>query len=359
MSKQQQTRRTQNSFQRHNVSWGGGETDLFIRVNSEGNLDLLDYQYDYQALHQEFGGKNYYQSRSAGSGNGYLENLGDLIPVGFYRVDTRWPLSYSKEIGEGWDLMLPYHKNQEDKEETLEKNPVVLRRGDQILFVRFKELVNVLPKLLDGGFKGGINHYSDRCQILKRRFAAKEVMFRVYDLYNSGNANFESEVLSFMEYLIPNEARAKIRSKLNKLFKFIEDDLGIFEIVEINGRLYKGDRLEASPLEDPDFLPSGWEPIDKRVAWKRYGTDIKLVCWKENFELNEEFPEVIVPEEELEKFFFWELDIPNVLFQMNRAKYLEQMEKEMVENFKNYYEDEIEDSEDVEEVAEIEVVVVE
>lgn len=347
------------SYHRHNVNWGGGKTDLFIRMNEQGKFDLLDYQFDHRSLHKEFGGNIFHKSKSRDLGVGYLETLGDLIPVGFYRIDTRWPLCFPKEIGEEWELMIPYQKHQQHKEETLKKNPVVLRRGDRILFVQFNQLVYIVPKLLDGSFKGGINHYSDRCQIVTKRFAGKEFMFRFYDLFTYGEENFENKALAFMDHLIPTEAKVENLHRLNKLFRFIEDDGGIFETFQINGQVYKGDYLEESPLNNPDFLPSGWETLEKGVVYKRFGVNIKLVCWKEAFELAKEFPEILVPGEKQEDVFFSELDVPNILFQMNRAKYLEQARNEMLEDFKIFYSPVHSEEAGENEIEEIEEVVVE
>ena len=62
-------------------------SDLFLDLTGK-KPRVLDFEYDGSELHERCGGKTYYTSRSGLSGAGYLENLGTLMPLGRYRVDT-------------------------------------------------------------------------------------------------------------------------------------------------------------------------------------------------------------------------------------------------------------------------------
>ena len=101
------------------LGWGEGGTDLFLNPTEFGSFELLDYEYDTKKIHSIGGGRVTYESRSGLSGSGFLNRLGTLIPVGYWRVDTVYLEQYPLCVDEENDLkvMIPYQKHEEDKKE--------------------------------------------------------------------------------------------------------------------------------------------------------------------------------------------------------------------------------------------------
>lgn len=71
---------------KYQVSYQSATSDCFYSVRQN---QFFSYEEDASELHDKFGGKQYYESRTGLSGAGYLESLGDLIPFGWYRTDIR------------------------------------------------------------------------------------------------------------------------------------------------------------------------------------------------------------------------------------------------------------------------------
>ena len=71
-----------------NFCWGQGFTDLFLLLEGK-TPKILDVEFDHNKLHAMCGGTTTHTSRSGLQGEGFLERLGSLIPVGSWRVDTR------------------------------------------------------------------------------------------------------------------------------------------------------------------------------------------------------------------------------------------------------------------------------
>ncbi len=67
-----------NSRKNITLGWGSGETDLFLAPSEGGSVELLDYEYDYEKIHQMCGGRLYYRSWSGCSGTGYIRKWARL-----------------------------------------------------------------------------------------------------------------------------------------------------------------------------------------------------------------------------------------------------------------------------------------
>ncbi|NNG66402.1 hypothetical protein [Caldanaerobacter subterraneus] len=74
------------------LGWEGGISDILIDLKKK---KLYHYETDYDSVHSEYGGKNYYQSRTGLTGAGYIEYFDSLILGGWY--DTKSNNSISKE----------------------------------------------------------------------------------------------------------------------------------------------------------------------------------------------------------------------------------------------------------------------
>lgn len=71
-------------------SWDHGFTDLFLYLEDRQTPQIFDVEFDCNELHAMCGGRTTHTSRSWLQGEGFLERLGSLIPVGTWRVDTKW-----------------------------------------------------------------------------------------------------------------------------------------------------------------------------------------------------------------------------------------------------------------------------
>jgi len=73
------------------LQYGGGYKSAFAHIN-KGKLKIHEYNgLTADEIHERFGGKQYYRSRSGASGAGYVPDSPDIRPVNAYRVDTRYP----------------------------------------------------------------------------------------------------------------------------------------------------------------------------------------------------------------------------------------------------------------------------
>lgn len=202
------TRRQKNT--RIYLSYGHGDICLFIRKNPENtSFDLVDYEYQRSEMHDELGGEQYYFARSGLSGAGYVETLKDLIPVGYYRVDTV-PMWHEPEaLGGGFEIMVPYMSHQEDKSETLDKYPVVIRGNNKIIFTNFEDLYEELPEIISGEF-----FKENQGKTVTREFNSSEgycrkVSFEWFDNFRSFDGISFKTLWEFAGIWIPKEARVE------------------------------------------------------------------------------------------------------------------------------------------------------
>lgn len=70
------------------VSFGGGSDSILFSVREN---KFYSYENDSVELHELYGGKMYYQSRSGLCGAGFLERSEDLVPFGYCRTDCSGP----------------------------------------------------------------------------------------------------------------------------------------------------------------------------------------------------------------------------------------------------------------------------
>ena len=130
-----------------NFCWGQGFTDLFLSLEDRQTPKILDVEFDREELHNLCGGRTTHTSRSGLQGEGFLERLESLIPVGLWRVDTRHNHDYQffASVGKIIDeyveedvlVAIPYVSHEEDKRETLEENPVVIKVGRTVIYCDF------------------------------------------------------------------------------------------------------------------------------------------------------------------------------------------------------------------------------
>ncbi|MBT9158636.1 MAG: hypothetical protein DDT36_01654 [Firmicutes bacterium] len=97
-----------------NLGWGGGRFDVLLDLRSR---QLVEYSSETAAaqVHETYGGKNYYRSRSGMSGAGWIPDHMALRSVATYRVDSAYveapDLASVSETVPGFAIIAPidYH----------------------------------------------------------------------------------------------------------------------------------------------------------------------------------------------------------------------------------------------------------
>lgn len=333
-----------NNNKRIEVRWGGGDTTLFFAPH-DGSVELLDYEYDYEWIHEECGGMLYYQSRSGASGAGYIEKTEKLVPVGFYRVDTAYndwhcPVGLTDEVS----IMLPYVSHERDKKDTLEKYPVVIIVGKTtIIYCGFYTNMNeILRKVLSGEKMG----FEPR--ILKRKFFntnpyhywiyEEVVELEFYNLfgYSFYPWEFVTAILEDYKVQYPEELVYRI------FHLSTSSDGKLVRTVRIGQQLYAVEALDTDPLEKGESIP-GWETADTHIMYKVRENDVYIVGWelaKEAYEKKVERIARFFPEAEGEefknfaknsipsvKYIEFELNVPKLLFFMYKGEQLAKVRK--------------------------------
>ena len=262
------------------LGWGDGGTELFL-TPVKGGLEVLDYEFDYDRIHKMCGGRCYYRSCSGYSGAGYIEKLGDLTRVGYYRVDTvhnEW--QYPEEVEYGLKIMLPYATHEECKEETLENYPVVILLGeDAVIYCNFYENMNVVladilaGRELQGKPKKLKKKFVDTSSYYKR---VDEVEIKFYNFfgYASYPWEFVGELLKDYEVDYPKEWLHRM-CHLSKC-----DDGTLVRTCKIANRLYATEVLEKDPLENLEKEISGWGFLETNMVYKVRKNDVHIIGWK-------------------------------------------------------------------------------
>ena len=270
-------------FDSKKLGWGNGESTLFLLYSENGTWEVLDYEYDYERIHEECGGRCYYISRSGNSGSGFIKKFGRLIPVGYYRVDTVYNEHHSPiEVGEDIKLMLPYVTHEERKEETLYNYPVVIMQGCRtIIYVGFYTNMNeVLDLLLRG------EDLIQEPQILRRSFVNPEDLWErqkdeeinFFNLFGERSYNpweFATELLE--DYIVyPSDDR------IHRIFHIAKSKSGKFvSISRIANTYYAREFLEEDPCEKVTHPFYGWEIEEPNLLYKLQEKQVYIVGWKD------------------------------------------------------------------------------
>ena len=321
---------------RIDLSWGDGGTELFF-APCDGGLEILDYEYDFERIHEKCGGKCYYQSRSGCSGAGYIEKYADLTRVGYYRVDTvHNEFQYPVELTDKVRIMLPYVSHECDKHDTLENNPVVIMVDDNtIIYCGFYTNMNdILSTVLSGqGLK-------QKPSILKRTFvntksywkSAEDVELKFYNLFGRSYYpwEFATELLKDCTAWYPEE-------RIYSIFRISKcEDGTLVRTSRIGQTLYATDVLKADPMENLTEAIPGWEFAETNMVYKVRENEVYLVGWelaKVAYDKvvervarfipsseAEEFKKFIREHLPSEKFVEFEATVPKLLFFLNPEK---------------------------------------
>jgi len=325
------------------LSWGNGGTDLFF-VPCKGGLEILDYEFDFDRIHERCGGKCYYQSRSGGSGAGYIEKYADLIRVGYYRVDTAYnEFHYPVKLTDDVSVMIPYVSHERDKTTTLENNPVVIMVGNStIVYCGFyTNMIEVLTALLSG------EKLKQEPRILKRKFvntksywkSVEEVELEFYNLFGRSYYPWEFVTGLLEDYTVyyPNE-------RIHSIFRISTcEDGTLVRTTRIGQRLYASETLKDDPCENVTEPISGWELAGTNMLYKLRENEVYIVVWElaeAAYEKKVERIARFIPASEAaefksfvkaqlppSKYVEYEITVPKLLFFLNKEKQFAKVRK--------------------------------
>lgn len=276
-------------MKRINVRWGAGTSDLFLDLTGKVPR-ILDFEFDEEELHERCGGETYYTSLSGCSGAGWLENLGPLLRIGTYRVDTLYN-SFQNFISLGrqpWNeykneaeilVAVPYESHSGDKIATLREYPTVLRVWDKVIYCDFESnFVSIIQKLFS------YEDLPEECEIndvdyehrghrtLKRFFFnnmgdRNEVSMEFYNLCSMDNTPNPWDF--FQEELEPFRAGWS-KERMFQLLGVRQLEDGTFaKAIRIADEWYYGELLSGNPLETGE-LTAGWQRLADDVLIRFY-----------------------------------------------------------------------------------------
>lgn len=342
---------------RINVAWGCGCSDLFLDLTGE-EPRILDFEYDWKELHERCGGKTYYVSCSGDSGAGYLEHLGELIPIGTYRVDTTWNefqnfasvgKFFRDEYGEGGvDVMVavPYRSHTEDKKDVLLEHPTVIKVKDgNVNILVYCDFYHNSRVVLRDVLSGRLQRH----RTLKRSFTRidewgnpeeKEVSIQFYDFCHCPAAGFPNPWEFFQEELAA--FRAGGTERLFHLLGVEKLRNGTFvKTAKIAGSKYRGKVLFGDPLTGE--LTAGWQRLADDVLVRFYdgSNEVHLVAYAPAAEAHRNLAQRLAHRigegEEFisiasvcdSEYVEYEVTVPKVLYALDKANYLAEVRNGM------------------------------
>lgn len=342
-----------------NVSWGDGMSDLFLDLTGK-RPRILDVEFDGEKLHEMCGGETYYTSRSGYSGAGWIENLGTLLPLGTYRVDTVHnsfqcfvSLGEIERHEEQVLAAVPYTSHTWDKTATLRDYPTVLKIGNKVVYcdfeINFRELLEVifsnqeLPERceIDGVTYKRHGHRTLRRTFFSDQYGEEEVTMEFYNLCSMGRTPSPWEF--FQEELEPFRAGWS-SERLFQLLGVRQLEDGTFvKAMKIADEWYLGEIIDGDPLETGK-LTAGWQRLADDVLVRFYdrSNEVHLVAYATSQEAYEKLARRLayhmgegeefisfVSAHEGGRYAEYELIVPKVSYLLNPAAPLAELRKEL------------------------------
>ena len=310
------------------------------------------------------------RSRSGCSGAGWLKGLGTLLPLGAYRVDTRYN-EFQRFVSLGkaqraWhtedvQVLVPYVSHEEEKEETLRKYPTILRVDDnKVIFCNFEDnFMEILKAIFSG------ETLPEECQIngatytrrghrtLKRTFTElthwgetreEEISIEFYNLCSMDETpdpwEFFQEDLK--RFLVGSYERMFHLLSVEK----VGDDF--VQTINIAGGRYRGRILSGDPLETGE-LTAGWQRLDDNSLVRFYdgSNEAHLVAYlptKAAYEklarryarhMNEGEEFISFVSDCGRKYVEFELVVPKVLYLLDQSAQLAELRKGLMQKMRD------------------------
>lgn len=331
-----------NSRKNITLGWGSGETDLFLAPSEGGSVELLDYEYDYEKIHEMCGGRLYYRSWSGCSGTGYIRKWGSLTRVGYYRVDTaynewQYPVKLSEEVS----IMLPYQSHTEDKTDILENNPVVIRVGrNTLIYCNYYDNMREVLSILLSGEKLKEEHRTlTRTFVDVQRRYERVVELKFYDFFGWSFNPWE-----FVTDLFAESNIAHAGERLYQLFHLAKCENGMLvSTTRIAGVLYATKILPEDPCEALTESIAGWEVAGSQMAYRLHENEVHIVGWESSepaYEKRIERVARFIPDADKEgfkaflkenlnftKYVEFEIVVPKLLFFLNKEQQYAEIKK--------------------------------
>lgn len=345
-------------------------SDLFLDLTGK-KPRVLDFEYDGSELHERCGGKTYYTSRSGLSGAGYLENLGTLMPLGRYRVDTVTnehqsfvsigKACYNYDMRDDVLVAVPYASHEADKAEILRTHPVVVRLGRKVVycdfFGNFTEILRIIfsgEELPEECEMDGARFLGRGYRDLSRRFSeldpwgdARAVDINI-EFYNLCSMN---DVLSPWEFFRDELQRFTVEWSRERLFHLLAVDRlqdGTFvRTRKLAGGNYHGEILPGNPLETGE-LTAGWQRLADDVLARFYdgSNEVHLVAYASakaaHEELAQRFAYRMGEGEEFVSFASkcggeyeeYEIVVPKVIYALDPAAQLAELRRKLAKKIR-------------------------
>ena len=268
------------------VRFGEGKTTLFLELRRSG-LRVLDYELDCDYIHKKCGGRRYYTSRSGLSGAGWIKSLRDLIQVGCYRCDTKYPIYDSHPFyvyGCKVEIFLPYNLHggfyYPDNQGGVYKYTTRCEEvyGEVIIRITSKERVYF------------ITCFFEKLEAILKKLAAKGLEAFAFMEVKNTFINAEGEEIEVSYFVLQDEERDMNKEYLNSFWDMLDVPAvwpemalcKIFRFAERNGKFARTKKFLGSyyPVE----LIDG-DPINPKNCSSKYTVDIgNKVLWCENDE---------------------------------------------------------------------------
>jgi hypothetical protein len=331
---------------RYSVHFEGGYSDLFLTPNSEGGFDLLVYEYDADRIHEIAGGRQYYMSRSGASGAGFLTDMSRLIPVGSYRVDTRFfDAGIPVEVADGVRVMFPYVSHDGCPTNTY---PVVILVGDDtVVYADFLNTFNdVLKKILRGEDIGACT--LTRTFVRTEGWLAGENFEVAIHFANYFGRRVDLYPWAFRQELLKEFKVAGTEERMWNLFHVTPfGDGRLVRTSLIGNGLYATAVLDEDPCLEGRDLPKGWTALpqdgDLHFMYKAREDQVQVVGWTSSAEcymalvkrwcrfLGEDFLSYV--QEELSyvgKYAEYEVETSKIGFFLNQEEVLQEIRQGII-----------------------------
>lgn len=252
-----------------------------IKLNFEGGRDTIlfsatdrtfySYEKNGERLHQKYGGKDFYLSRSGLSGGGFLEVSpmeNDLIEFGFYRTDAFWEQEAKKVFEvEGQPVFgyAPIISHQGIDWGA----PFVLSDGRSVAFVRKENILKTLlgwREIEEKGRKMNFSYFNSYGVEMKN-----ENIFFNPDHYRG------VDFMKFVELFHVREPAEKHNTNHNSMFSYN------LSIVEIGGNYFHKNKFnffdrywssDQNPREIEREIVDGWVGAGQHLYWRRKADQI-------------------------------------------------------------------------------------
>lgn len=277
------------------VKFGEGKTTLFLELRKSG-LRVLDYELDYAYIHKKCGGRRYYTSRSGLSGAGWIKSLRDLIQVGYYRCDTKYPIYDSHPFyvyGCKVEIFLPYnlhggfyypdnqggtYKYTTRCEEVVGEVIIKITSKKQVYFITcfFEKLEAILKKLATKGLEA-FAFMEVKNTFINTKGEEIEIS---YFVLQDEERNMNKEYLNSFWDMLDNIPAVLPDEDLFKIFHFVEIQNGKYvKTKKVLGYYYLVELIDGDPINPQNCSQKYTVDLGNKVLWCENDEGLFVLFW--------------------------------------------------------------------------------